>query len=268
MSDQSKKFSPVKVLLGILQGMLIGLGAVLPGISGGVLCVIFGVYKPIMELLSNPFKTWRKHLGNLLPVIVGVVLGFLGIAKLLGFLLEKYPAPSICLFVGLIVGLLPSLFREAGEKGRTKGSFVAMGIAFVFIMALLLGYAKMEFSIKPNFAWFLFCGFCIALSIIAPGMSFSTLTMPLGLYQPLVDGIGNLQMDVLIPCGIGAVLTVILFAKAVNYLFERHHSVAVHAIVGVVMAATLMIVPYGSFTDGAVSVIVNAICLVGGSVGA
>ena len=268
MSDQSKKFSPVKVLLGILQGMLIGLGAVLPGISGGVLCVIFGVYKPIMELLSNPFKTWRKHLGNLLPVIVGVVLGFLGIAKLLGFLLEKYPAPSICLFVGLIVGLLPSLFREAGEKGRTKGSFVAMGIAFVFIMALLLGYAKMEFSIKPNFAWFLFCGFCIALSIIAPGMSFSTLTMPLGLYQPLVDGIGNLQMDVLIPCGIGAVLTVILFAKAVNYLFERHHSVAFHAIVGVVMAATLMIVPYGSFTDGAVSVIVNAICLVGGAVGA
>ena len=268
MSDQSKKFSPVKVLLGILQGMLIGLGAVLPGISGGVLCVIFGVYKPIMELLSNPFKTWRKHLGNLLPVIVGVVLGFLGIAKLLGFLLEKYPAPSICLFVGLIAGLLPSLFREAGEKGRTKGSFVAMGIAFVFIMALLLGYAKMEFFIKPNFAWFLFCGFCIALSIIAPGMSFSTLTMPLGLYQPLVDGIGNLQMDVLIPCGIGAVLTVILFAKAVNYLFERHHSVAFHAIVGVVMAATLMIVPYGSFTDGAVSVIVNAICLVGGSVGA
>ena len=268
MSDNCKRFSPIKIVLGILQGMLIGLGAVLPGISGGVLCVVFGVYKPIMELLSNPFKTWRKHLVSLLPIIVGVVLGFLGIAKLLGFLLEKYPSPSICLFVGLIVGLLPSLFREAGEKGRTKGSFVSMAVAFVFVMALLLGYAKMEFSITPNFAWFLFCGFCIALSIIAPGMSFSTLTMPLGLYQPLVDGIGNLQMSVLIPCGVGAVLTVILFAKAVNYLFDHHHSVAFHAIVGVVVAATLMIVPYGSFADGVVSCVINSVFLVGGAVGA
>ncbi len=268
MNENKKMFSPIRFVLSVLQGMLIGLGAVLPGISGGVLCVVFGVYKPIMELLSNPFKTWRKHLLNLLPIIIGVVLGFLGIAKLLGFLLDKYPNPSVCLFVGLIVGLLPSLFREAGEKGRTKGSFVAMGIAFVFIMALLLGYAQMELTITPNFAWFLFCGFCIALSIIAPGMSFSTLTMPLGLYQPLVDGIGNVQMDVLIPCGIGAVLTVILFAKAVNYLFDRHHSVAFHAIIGVVIAATLMIVPYGSFADGVTDCIVNCVCLVGGAVGA
>jgi len=242
MENNKSKLSPIRIVLGILQGMLIGLGAVLPGISGGVLCVVFGVYKPIMELLSNPFKTWKKHLVNLLPIIVGVVLGFLGIAKLLGFVLDKYPNQSICLFVGLIVGLMPSLFREAGEKGRSKGSFISLGIAFVLIMALLLGYAQLDLAIKPNFAWFLFCGFCMALSIIAPGMSFSTLTMPLGLYQPLVDGIGGLKPDVLIPCGIGAVLTVILFAKVVNYLFDRHHSVSFHAIVGVVIAATIMTV--------------------------
>ena len=268
MNETKKTLSPVRILLGVLQGMLIGLGAVLPGISGGVLCVVFGVYKPIMELLSNPFKTWKKHLLNLAPILVGVVLGFLGIAKLLGFLLDRYPGPSVCLFVGLIVGLIPSLFREAGEKGRTKGSFVSLGIAFVFIMTLLLVYARMEIAIVPNFAWFLFCGFAIALSVIAPGMSFSTLTMPLGLYQPLVDGIGNLQMDVLIPCGIGAVLTVVLFAKVVNYLFDHHHSIAFHAIIGVVIAATIMIIPYGSFTEGALMAVVNAILLIGGAVGA
>ena len=269
MNDTKKTLSPVRIVLGVLQGMLIGLGAVLPGISGGVLCVIFGVYKPIMELLSNPLKTWRKHLWNLLPIIIGVVLGFLGIAKLLGFLLDKYPSPSICLFVGLIVGLLPSLFREAGEKGRSKGSFISLGIAFVFIMALLLGYTQLDITITPNFAWFLFCGFCMALSIIAPGMSFSTLTMPLGLYQPLVDGIGGLQMDVLIPCGIGAVLTVILFAKLVNYLFDNHHSVSFHAIVGVVIAATVMtVVNEVSFDQSIGGYAVCAVCFVAGAVGA
>lgn len=240
--ENERKLSPVRILLGVLQGMLIGLGAVLPGISGGVLCVVFGVYKPVMELLSNPFKTWKKHLLNLSPIIVGIILGFLGIAKLLGFVLEKYPNASICLFVGLIVGLMPSLYKEAGEKGRGKGSYVSMVIAFAFIMALLLGYAQLDLRIEANFAWFIFCGFCMALSIIAPGMSFSTLTMPLGLYQPMVDGIGGLKMDVLIPCGIGAVLTIILFAKLVNYLFGKYHSVSYHAIFGVVVAATIMTV--------------------------
>ena len=95
MNETKKAFSPIRTLLSVFQGMLIGLGAVLPGISGGVLCVVFGVYKPIMELLSNPFKTWRKHLKNLAPIIVGVILGFLGIAKLLGFLLDRYPGPSV-----------------------------------------------------------------------------------------------------------------------------------------------------------------------------
>ena len=269
MNEDKKTVSPLRIVLGVLQGMLIGLGAVLPGISGGVLCVVFGIYKPLMELISNPFKTWRKHLLNLLPVLIGVVLGFLGVAKLLGVLLDKYPNPSICLFVGLIVGLLPSLFREAGEKGRTKGSFISLGIAFVLVMALLLGYAGMNMSITPNFAWYLFCGFCVALSIIAPGMSFSTLTMPLGLYQPLVDGIGSLHFSVLIPCGVGAVLTVILFAKAVNYLFDRHHSVAFHAILGIVIAATIMtVVNEVSFDQSIGGYVVCAVCFVVGAVGA
>ena len=64
-------------LVRMLQGMLIGLGAVLPGISGGVLCVIFGIYRPVMELLSNPRKYFFTHIRKLLPVILGGAVGFL-----------------------------------------------------------------------------------------------------------------------------------------------------------------------------------------------
>ena len=80
-----------RLILQIFQGALIGLGAVLPGISGGVLCVVFGIYKPIMELLSNPFKNFKTHVPRLIPVIIGAAIGFLGIANLLAFFLEKYP---------------------------------------------------------------------------------------------------------------------------------------------------------------------------------
>ena len=255
-------------LVKILQGALIGLGAVLPGISGGVLCVVFGIYKPLMELLSSPFKCFKTHVPKLIPIFIGIVIGFLGVANLLAFLLDRYPAQSVCVFIGLITGMLPSLFREAGEQGRSKASFISMIIAMIFIFALLGFLSAASIVITPNFGWYLFCGFCLALSVIAPGMSFSTLLMPLGLYEPFVAGIGHLDFGILIPGGIGALATVILFAKAVDTLFKRHYSGAFHAIVGVVIAATIMIIPFESFTVSVTSCLVNIVCLAGGVVAA
>lgn len=150
--------------------------------------------------------------------------GLLGVAKILAFFLDRYPDQSVCLFVGLIGGMLPSLFREAGEQGRSQGSWISMGVAFCVVLALLLGLNLLSVTILPSFGWYLFCGFCMALSIIAPGMSFSTLLMPLGLYTPLVDGIGSLDLGVLVPAGIGAVVTILCLAKAIDALFTRFYS--------------------------------------------
>jgi putative membrane protein len=257
----------MKTLFKILQGALIGLGAVLPGISGGVLCVIFGIYKPVMELLSHPFKNFKTHVPKLIPVIIGVGIGFLGIANVLAFFLEKYPAPSVCLFIGLIAGMLPSLWREAGEQGRNEDSYISLTIAMMLIFGLLISLKLFSVTITPSFIWYVFCGFCLALSVIAPGMSFSTLLMPLGLYTPFIDGIGNLDFSILIPAGIGGLVTVILFAKAVNLLFEKHYSVAFHAIVGIVVAATIMIIPGESFMNFTQATI-NIVCLAVGAVAA
>lgn len=264
----SDNLSNLRIVFRVIQGAFIGLGAVLPGISGGVLCVVFGIYKPIMELLSHPIKNFKTHVPKLLPVIIGLGIGFMGIANLLSFFLEKYPAPSVCLFVGLITGMMPSLFREAGEQGRSKGSYISLIVAMVVVFALLLGLQFSSIEIVPNFVWYLFCGFCLALSVIAPGMSFSTLLMPLGLYTPFVDGIGHLDMGVLIPGGLGALITVILLAKAVNALFDRHYSLAFHAIIGIVIAATVMIIPYQSFTISMNQSIVNLVCLAVGIIAA
>lgn len=265
---EEKKFSVVQFVIKVLQGALIGLGAVLPGISGGVLCVVFGIYKTIMEFLADPFRKFKTHVPKLIPIGIGGVIGFLGIANVLSILLEAYPGPSVCLFIGLIGGMMPSLFREAGEQGRSKKSYVSMVIAMILVFALLISLRVLSVEITPNFAWYLFCGFCLALSVIAPGMSFSTLLMPLGLYEPFVGGIGNLDFGVLIPGGIGALATVILFAKAVDTLFKKHYSVAFHAIVGVVIAATIMIIPVDSFMVSAMSAVINVVCFVVGVIAA
>ena len=91
--------NPLLMVYHIIQGAFIGLGAVLPGISGGVLAVVFGVYKPAMEFLSKPFARFKTHVPLLIPYGIGGVVGFLGIANLLAFFLEKYPNPSVCLFI-------------------------------------------------------------------------------------------------------------------------------------------------------------------------
>ena len=264
--NQKSSMNPLQFVFRIFQGALIGLGAVLPGISGGVLGVIFGIYKPIMELLAHPFKNFKTHVPPLIPVFIGGVIGFLGVANILSFFLEEYPAPSVCVFIGLITGMLPSLFREAGEQGRSRSSFVSMFVCMVVIFAVI-SVELFSIDVKPNFAWFLFCGFCLALSVIAPGMSFSTLLMPLGLYQPFVDGIGHFDMGILIPGGIGAVATVICLAKAINALFDHYYSIAFHGIIGIVIAATIMTIPFSGFKT-AETTAVNLICIIVGIIAA
>lgn len=260
--------APLRALLRLGQGALIGLGAVLPGVSGGVLCVVFGVYRPIMELLSHPFSAVKKYYKMLIPLVAGGALGFVVISKLLGFLLDRYPDMSVCLFVGLIAGMLPSLFREAGKNGRSAGSFVSLGACFCITLALLITLRAVHANIRPSFAWYLFCGFCIAISVIAPGMSFSTLLMPLGLYTPLVTGIGSLKFPVIIPAGAGALLTVVVLSKTVTRLMDRHYSFVFHGIIGIVIAATAVIIPFGSFASGIKSCAANIICLAVGTVAA
>ena len=198
-------------------------------------------------------------------MFIGGVIGFLGVANLLSFFLEKYPDPSVCLFIGLIAGMLPSLFREAGEQGRSTGSWISLLICMCAIFLILFGLKLTSVEVTPNFFWYLFCGFCLALSVIAPGMSFSTLLMPLGLYTPFVDGIGHFDLSVLIPGGIGALVTVICLAKAINALFDHFYSFAFHGIIGIVVAATIMIIPVSGFAEAGTAV-VNIICIAVGIV--
>lgn len=252
---------PSGYFLKFIQGALVGLGAVLPGISGGVLSVVFGIYRPAMEFLANPSRYWRSHLPILLPALFGAAVGFLGVANLLAAFLTRYPESSVCIFVGLILGMLPSLLKEAGKQGIAKGSCTALLLSAMTALVVLCGLNASHTTITPNFFWYLFCGFCLALSLIAPGMSFSTLLMPLNLYTPFVDGLGHLLPNVLIPGGIGALFAFLTLPKLVNRLLKRHYSVTFHAITGIVIAATAVTVPYKAFMGSALE---NGLCMAGG----
>lgn len=258
-----KKMTPLGWLLRLLQGMIIGVGAVLPGISGGVLCVIFGIYQPMMELLANPIKMFKKHYKMFIPILLGVGVGFLGLARLIDLLFSADSGLTTCVFIGLIIGMLPSLYREAGKEGRDSRSWTAFAAAFVILYAFFM-YLKLSDSlnITPNIWWFFFCGVILGISIIVPGMSFSSTLLFMGLFQPMLNGIASFSLEAIIPIGLGALAVIALMSKMVNRLFTRHYSIASHIIFAAVLATTLPIIPFQF--ESAWNFILSLLCAAGG----
>lgn len=231
-------------LVRIIQGVIIGAGAILPGISGGVLAVVFGIYRPMMEVLTHPKSALARYLPMLLSVGIGWLIGFLGGGGVILALFHQSETVATCLFIGLILGTLPDLWREAGAQGRGRGSYLSMLISFAALFAALLGVQLGSFSEMPaNFGGFLFCGVLWGLSFIIPGMTSSSILMAVGLLTPMIDGITRMDPAVLIPWGLGMAGVVALLARIVSRLFDRHYSIAYHAVLGIVLASTLIIVP-------------------------
>lgn len=272
-TDGTTALSPVKkprkkaapILVRLLQGAVVGIGGVLPGISGGVLCAIFGLYEPLMEVLAHPVKNIKKHFALLWPVVVGLAIGFLGLAKLVVFLFQSNEGMAVCLFVGLILGMLPSLWKEAGEHGRKKSSYVSMAIAFALIFGVMLFLelaAKIE--VVPNPFWYGLCGVFWGLGVIVPGMSASSPLLFLGLYEPLMsiitgaveaalhfvtgkmvfgEAILAMRFDALIPFALLLLATLLGLARPVDRLLKKCPSQMYHIIFGIVVAMTLPILP-------------------------
>jgi putative membrane protein len=236
-------------LLHVVQGIFIGGGAILPGISGGVLCVTFGIYQPLMALFSHPLRTLRSSYKLFIPFVIGGLLGFILFARAVELFFEASSALAVCLFVGLIAGTLPSLFKEAGKKGTANGSLIGFTIS-LFILFAVLSYLKtgVSFDIKANEWWYFFCGAVWGLSLVVPGLSSSSVLIFMGLYQSMASGIASLDFGVLLPLAAGILITVVLFARIVDHLLERYYSITYHTILGIVIASTLLIVPSGFFS--------------------
>lgn len=257
-----KNNAVIKYILYLLQGVFIGVGAILPGISGGVLCVAFGIYEPMMELLTHPFRGLRKNYKMFIPIILGAMIGFILLAKAVELLFASFASVSLMLFLGLISGTLPELFKTS-EKSDAKKSWTP------FILALVLAYFffhllenSVSTTVSPSFWSFLFCGLVWGLSLIIPGLSSSSILIYLGLYEPMTAGIGSFDLGVLIPLFLGIGASALLLARLVNLLFRKQYAVMSRIVLGFVIASSLKIVP-ATFASP-VELIVALLCFAAG----
>jgi len=245
-SALQSKPSPADWLIRLLKGIFIGIGFIVPGLSGGVLAVVFGIYEPMMRFLANLKENFIKNVLYFIPVGIGGVLGVVAFSAVVDFAFSNYAAQFIWLLIGFISGTFPSLLKTAGKNGRKTHHWIVLVVTAIGMLLFLNWMETVKnVTLPPSFGNWLLSGALIGLGVVVPGMSPSNFLIYLGLYQPMANGISHLDLGVIIPLAIGLIVCVLAFAKIVAFLFKKAYAFMYHFILGIVVGSTLAIIPAG-----------------------
>ena len=228
----------------MLKGMIITLGFILPGVSGGVLAAILGIYERMIRFLAHIKDNFVENVLYFTPVAIGMVLGIAAFSYPVNLLLDNYKVIVLWGFAGAIIGTIPSLIKESvKESDRDRADTVTFWLSFILSGIFLYSLNGMVGTLPANFLSFVLAGALIALGILIPGLSPSNLLLILGLYTPMLTGFKRLDLfGTFLPIGIGGALALILFSKAMDYILKQYHSRVYHFIIGIVLSSTLLIV--------------------------
>lgn len=228
----------------LIKGIIIALGFILPGVSGGVLASILGLYERIIGFLANLSKDFWKNVLFFLPVGIGGIIGIALFSAPLEYLLAHYQIPVLWAFAGTIVGTLPTLWEEATHsRSRDKQDWIILLTTFILSSLFLYFLNDLVGKISANPLSFILAGSLIALGILVPGLSPSNLLLIMGLYSPMLKGFKSLDLlGVFLPIAVGGALTMILFSKAMDFALKNYHSRVYHFILGLVISSTLLII--------------------------
>ena len=228
----------------MLKGMIIALGFILPGVSGGVLAAILGIYERMIRFLAHIKENFVENVLYFTPVAIGMVLGIAAFSYPVNLLLDNYKVIVLWGFAGAIIGTIPSLIKESvKESDRDRADTVTFWLSFILSGVFLYSLNGMVGTLPTNFLSFVLAGALIALGILIPGLSPSNLLLILGLYTPMLTGFKRLDLfGTFLPIGIGGALALILFSKAMDYILKHYHSRVYHFIIGIVLSSTLLIV--------------------------
>lgn len=222
----------------ILKGIIIGIGKIIPGVSGSMLAISMGIYQRLIDSVNNIFKEPKKNIKFLLKIGIGVVISIIFFSNIILKCLNNYYLITIFFFVGLILGSLKDIKVNVDKKYR----FITI---IVFTLITLLGLINIQNDVNItdrtlNFLFFIFVGFLDAISTVIPGISGTATLMMVGAYNKIIEMFSNIlnislfleNIKILIPFLIGMIIGVFVTVKLINHLFKYHKSKTYSAILG------------------------------------
>lgn len=244
----------------LLQGMVVGIANIIPGVSGGTMMVAMGLYDRLIHAITHLKSELKESLKLLVPILLGAAIAIVALSRLFEFLLDTYPIPTNFAFCGLIAGSLPFILKKVKGHKVTVSRMIPAIIFFaiVILMAVMgeTGGADADVSFGlVNVIKLLVVGIIAAATMVIPGVSGSMMLMLLGYYDTILRSI-NSFMDALIafdiqgllvytgilfPFGIGVLIGIFLIAKVIEYIFSKAEIHAYYAILGLITASPIAI---------------------------
>ena len=237
-----------------ISGIVFGIANVIPGVSGGTMLVVFGVFDKITEAISG-VKKILHNLGFLITFGLGAGAGILLSAKVIGKLFSIFAIQTNMLFIGLILGGIPLIVKIGTSEKKVKPLCIVPFLISMAVVVVLSVLEKMDiftmsaenvtgfdmiFSLKM-----VVCAAIAAVTMIIPGISGSFMMMLLGVYETIIGALNTLNFYVIIPFAIGALIGIIFGAKLISILIKKNKLMVYSAITGMVIGSVYAILPDG-----------------------
>ena len=253
-----------KFFLGFLKGIFIGLANIIPGISGGTIAVILGIFDDLIDTINNFFRDIKKNLGFITPIGFGVLFSILFFSSILELCLKKYSLPTNIFFIGLIFGSIPVIYKKAIKNGIKKNYFLytLISILIVILAANFNNDSATQINNDLSFIFLLkilFGGLLAAIAMIIPGISGSFIMVLLGIYPTVINSISNISRcllnlsdknllirtgSVIFLLGLGLILGILLISRLISVLLEKFYSETYFCILGLIIGSI-----YGIFAS-------------------
>ena len=230
----------------ILKGIIIGIGKIIPGVSGSMLAITLGIYPKIINALNNFFSDIKNNFKLLSKLAIGVIISIVLFSRIILKSLDNYYIITMFFFIGLIIGGFGDI--EKNIEGKKLKVF-----SISLILVSLIGLISINNEVKVendclSFIYFIFIGFVDALTTVIPGISGTATLMMLGAYTTLIKCFSTAfdtyylgdNLKILIPFGIGFIIGIILTAKLINYLFDKYKSNTYSCILGFGVATIIL----------------------------
>ena len=246
-----KKHTAKSWIAAVILGVFIGLAVIVPGVSGSTIAIIFGLYTGMLYALGHILGDFKRCIKFLLPIGVGVIVGFVAGFLIIQKVFEAYLFQVICLFVGLMIGAVPALTREI--KGAritpTRGILFAIGVliplaigAISIILSSNSG-AESSASFTDFPIWrviaYLPLGFIVSVTQIVPGLSATAILMAFGQFKPILNSLhreyifDNLQVLLLYAAlGIGFLCGIVCVSRLFSAILKNHKTTAFFMVIG------------------------------------
>lgn len=283
-----------KIINLFIKGIFVGIANIIPGVSGGTIAVVLGIFDQMIAALNTLFKNFKKNMAFLIPLFIGALFGIVLFSKLLKFCLENYSFPTSMFFVGLVVGSVPLIYKKAAEKTVSLKCYISAIIAFLVVV----GFSFLSGDASPTISditldtsmiiKILLSGVIASAAMVVPGISGSFVLVLLGMYNLVLTTISSFtslavsngkqiseigfmsvvknivtsnEFIIIAVVAIGIVIGVILISKIIQFLFNKAYSITYFAILGLIFGSIFSIfsddLTYQSYTaDGSFTIIV------------